>query len=204
MSEPKWQPIETAPMDGSEVFVRRVHNGRVVSKGWAVFATLHPDAPSLKAPAPDPLGRPEVAAFNAEEEKRRASGAWRDTPKWLLPDRMYLFPEPTHWAEEDQQEMDHLDDENMVQQAEKPPRTVACVIDFAQRAHDLSGEPVELSVRLEVLDGVPHVRLVTDPASVLLPLSAFRIVSEWIAKDECALAEQANGLSRADQSKDTP
>lgn len=167
----------------------------------ADLATLHPDAPSLKAPAPDPLGRPEVAAFNAEEEKRRASGAWRDTPKWLLPDRMYLFPTPTHWAEEDQQEMDTADD-NIAQPAVKAPRVVACVIDIAQRAFDLDGEPVELSARLEVLDGIPHVRLVTDPASMLLPLSAFRLVSEWVSNDECCLAQQATVLSRATLEED--
>jgi hypothetical protein len=74
--------------------------------------------------------------------------------------------------------------------------TVVCVIDLAQRAHDLSGEPVEMSAQVELLDGVPHVRLVTDPASVLLPLSAFRLVSEWVAVEAAAQAIYAVEASR--------
>lgn len=96
----EWEPIETAPKDGNPVWVKRVWQGEVVSEGQAVFALLHPAAPSLRAPDPDPLGRPEVAAFDNDPARIPEREAWRTTPKWLLPDRMYLFPEPTHWRRE--------------------------------------------------------------------------------------------------------
>lgn len=58
-------------------------------------------------------------------------------------------------------------------------KTVACVVDIASRAAEASGEVFALSAQRETLDGVEHVRLVTDPVSVLLPLSAFRHVVAW-------------------------
>lgn len=54
--------------------------------------------------------------------------------------------------------------------------TVAAIVDVSQRAHDLSGEPTEFAADLEILDGIEHVRIRTDPCSILLPLSAARIV----------------------------
>ncbi len=58
-------------------------------------------------------------------------------------------------------------------------KTVACVVDIASRAAELSGDAFDLSVRTEEHDGVQYVRLVTDPASMVMPLSAFRYVAAW-------------------------
>lgn len=103
----EWQPIETAPKDGSPVWVKRVYKGEVVDEGEAVFALLHPNAPSLRPPSPDLLNRPEVAAFNNDPARIPEREAWRTTPKWLRSDRMYLFPEPTHWSPKKTQSKTH-------------------------------------------------------------------------------------------------
>ena len=58
-------------------------------------------------------------------------------------------------------------------------QSVACVVDVASRAAELSGDAFELSVQTEEHDGVRYVRLVTDPASMVMPLSAFRYVAAW-------------------------
>lgn len=57
--------------------------------------------------------------------------------------------------------------------------TVACVVDVASRAAELSGEAFELTVQSESVGGVEYVRLVTDPASIVMPLSAFRYIASW-------------------------
>lgn len=57
--------------------------------------------------------------------------------------------------------------------------TIACVVDIASRAAELSGDAFDLSVETEEHDGVRYVRLVTDPASMVMPLSAFRHVARW-------------------------
>ena len=95
MSE--WLPIESAPHDGSVVWVKCVHKGGDFDEGEAVFALLHDNAPSLQPPQPDPLNRAEVAAWDNDPARIPEREAWRTTPKWLLPDRLYLFPRPTHW-----------------------------------------------------------------------------------------------------------
>lgn len=92
-----WQPIETIPdalKDGREVHVKRIAPGGLVFEGPAVFAELHPNAPSRFSPGVDPLGRMTAAAYRLEAEARASFAASR---KWLKPDRMYCFPEPTHW-----------------------------------------------------------------------------------------------------------
>lgn len=58
-------------------------------------------------------------------------------------------------------------------------KTVVCVVDVASRAAELSGDAFDLSVETEEHDGVKYVRLVTDPASMVMPLSAFRYVVQW-------------------------
>lgn len=58
-------------------------------------------------------------------------------------------------------------------------QSVACVVDVASRAAELSGEAFELTVQSESVDGVEYVRLVTDPASIVMPLSAFRYIASW-------------------------
>lgn len=86
--------METAPKDGSEVYVRRVHNGHLVSEGLAVFGFLAVDAPSRFPIGPDPLGRLSATQYAAEARSREE---WTATPRWLQPDRRYAFPEPTAW-----------------------------------------------------------------------------------------------------------
>ena len=69
-------------------------------------------------------------------------------------------------------------------------QSVACVVDVASRAAELSGEAFELTVQSESVDGVEYVRLVTDPASIVMPLSAFRYIAslaralQWQPMDE--------------------
>lgn len=92
MSE--WQPIETAPKDGSVVHVRRVAPSGMIFEGPAVWATLYMDAPSRSGMGADPLGRLSGADY-AREEKERAE--WVSGAKWLKPDRLYAFPTPTEW-----------------------------------------------------------------------------------------------------------
>lgn len=38
----EWQPIETAPKCSRRVWVRRIHQCRVVKEGWAIWGE-HPD-----------------------------------------------------------------------------------------------------------------------------------------------------------------
>lgn len=76
-------------------------------------------------------------------------------------------------------------------------KTVACVVDIASGATEGSGGRVfALSAKRETLDGVEHVRLITDPASVLLPLSAFRHVVAWTGAADHSLAKLAFSLWR--------
>lgn len=92
MSE--WQPIETAPKDGREVYVKRVREGRLVAEGLAVFGHLAAAAPSRRPMGVDPLGRLSAADYAREDADRTA---WAESAKWLKPDRLYAFPTPTHW-----------------------------------------------------------------------------------------------------------
>lgn len=81
----EWQPIESAPRDGSPVWVKRVHEGRVVKEGWAVWGVNSDDAP-MRQWGDGGLGEP-IPPDND----------FADTARWLNPDRRYSFPTPTHW-----------------------------------------------------------------------------------------------------------
>jgi len=80
-----WQDISTAPTDGSKVYVRRMHEGRLVREGWAVFGPMAADAP-MRSPAPGGLYAP-IPADNQ----------YADIPGWCTEDRRYHFPTPTEW-----------------------------------------------------------------------------------------------------------
>lgn len=83
----QWKPIATMPEDrkcGQLTYVKRMHEGRLVAEGWAVFGEWHPSAEYVQ-PDPDIPNR-DVAGAMAER-------------RWLRPDRMYAFPGPTHWAD---------------------------------------------------------------------------------------------------------
>lgn len=95
MSE--WQSIDSIPdemKDGRIVHVKRVYEGRIVKEGEAVFDLLHANAPSRHGAGIDPLGRLTAADYAQEAA---ASQAWAASKKWLLPDRMFAFPTPTHY-----------------------------------------------------------------------------------------------------------
>jgi hypothetical protein len=89
-----WQPIETAPKDGTTVYLRRVHEGAVIAEGEGFFGLLHEDAPARQPMESDPLGRFTADYYEREEAARKE---YVSKPRWLRADRMYLFPEPTHW-----------------------------------------------------------------------------------------------------------
>lgn len=83
-----WQDIGTAPRDGSPVWVKRVHEGRVVKEGWAVYGSLSSDAP-MRQWASGGLNPPIAPNHEAADAER-----------WSNPDRLYRFPTPTHWHPE--------------------------------------------------------------------------------------------------------
>lgn len=80
-----WQPISTAPKDGTRIWAKRVHMGRIVKEGWAVWGINSADAP-MRQWADGGLGDPIPPNHD-----------YADTPRWLTEDRRYSFPEPTHW-----------------------------------------------------------------------------------------------------------
>ncbi len=88
----EWQPIETAPKDGSVVWVKRVYQRRIVAEGEAVYDIPSAAAPMLVPLGPDPLGRPVDYKREADACRRAALES-----QWLLPSRLYAFPDPTHW-----------------------------------------------------------------------------------------------------------
>lgn len=89
-----WQPIESAPKDGTVVLLKRIYEGRKVAEGPGLFGILHPAAPSRNGAGIDPLGRLTAADYAKEDRTREA---FVRSAKWLIVDRMYLFPTPTHW-----------------------------------------------------------------------------------------------------------
>jgi hypothetical protein len=89
-----WESIEAAPKDGTKVWVKRVYQRRIVAEGWAVWGLPHEHAPMRQSLGLDPLGRLSAADYRREAEERNAMVA---EGRWLLPDRMYAFPTPTHW-----------------------------------------------------------------------------------------------------------
>lgn len=90
-----WLPIDTAPKNGRQVWVRRIYEGRLIAEGWAVWGIADHNAPMRAPLGPDPLNRLTGADY-AREAKEAVEYA--DTPRWLKPGRKFVFPTPTHWT----------------------------------------------------------------------------------------------------------
>ena len=73
----RWQSIDTAPKDGTPIWVRRKHGRAIVYEGPAVWRTQ--DFPPLRD------------AFGVEIEPGQQI-TW-----WCRVDRPYLVATPTHW-----------------------------------------------------------------------------------------------------------
>lgn len=90
----EWLPIETAPHDGTVVRLKRVYQDRIIAEGLGCYGLLDDAAPSRSPLGPDPLGRMEPRDYKRE---RQLAAEWHAMPKWVRDDRMYEFPQPTHW-----------------------------------------------------------------------------------------------------------
>lgn len=96
MSEkPRWRPISTIPAeyrDGRVVELRRIYEGRLITADVGRWGTRAADAPARK-----PIWSPSF--YPPLEELQAQRDANCDRPHWTTEDRMYAFPEPTHWRE---------------------------------------------------------------------------------------------------------
>ena len=90
-----WQPIKTAPRDGTVVRLRRVFQGELVAEGPGRFAHFHDNAPARSRL----LDRRSTTDGTRDIEEHQARMAMVAEPRWLVEDGLFLFPEPTHWAE---------------------------------------------------------------------------------------------------------
>jgi len=88
MSE--WQPIETAPRDGT-VLELGVKRGRTIeSEGLGLWGVRSKNAPARK-----PLFCPLTGeCFNGTQAER---DNYADIPAWITQNKMYLVVQPSHW-----------------------------------------------------------------------------------------------------------
>lgn len=93
----QWKPIGTLPdemRDGREVYVRRVHDGRLVKEGLACFASAAADAPMRR-----PIDEPSVSFRAPFVETQAQRDVQADQRRWLKPALLHAFPEPTEWLD---------------------------------------------------------------------------------------------------------
>ena len=81
-----WQEIESAPVDGSVIMLRRRYRRRIVSEGLGYWGKLSADAPQRHTQPGNAL----TAAFPPSPNC--------DDPRWCTADGRFNFPAPTHWA----------------------------------------------------------------------------------------------------------
>lgn len=72
----EWKDIESAPKDGSVVYVRRVHDGQIIFEGDAVWRTF--TFPSF------------INGIHGVEPADEFTG-------WMYPDEDKRVPTPTHY-----------------------------------------------------------------------------------------------------------
>lgn len=80
-----WQPIETAPKDGSKVWVRRSYNDGALRAAWAVWGPMGHDAPM------------RTSSAGGLYATIPADNAYADIPAWCTEDMRYHVPTPTEW-----------------------------------------------------------------------------------------------------------
>lgn len=74
----RWKAIDTALKDGKPIWVKRVHDGRIVYEGLATWRNVKFDAMH------DPISGDRFAEA-------------ADEIGWMYPDIDKRVPEPTHW-----------------------------------------------------------------------------------------------------------
>jgi hypothetical protein len=79
-----WQPIETAPKDGTVLRLKRVFQRQIIAEGRGYFGTVTVNY----------SGGPYVALSGLEYAEPTAATF---TDIWVDEDRRHLFPAPTHW-----------------------------------------------------------------------------------------------------------
>lgn len=85
MAETKWQPIATAPRDGTVVRLKRVFERRKITEGRGYFGDL-----TIRYGGFDYLAAVGDRRHEPVSEKTHIG-------VWIHEDRAHLFPTPTHW-----------------------------------------------------------------------------------------------------------
>ena len=80
-----WQPIASAPRDGTVVYARRVYDGKLIAEGFAKWGVNSPTAPMRQWSSGGLY--PDIPPNNE----------YADTARWVTHDGRFSFPEPTHW-----------------------------------------------------------------------------------------------------------
>jgi hypothetical protein len=94
-----WEPIHTAPMDGSAVRLRRVVGDHLVMEGRGKFVFVSSCAVALLPFPPDALG--QLTDDIATIERRGTTERTDPQRAWMTADGRYRFPTPTHWRSDE-------------------------------------------------------------------------------------------------------